>query len=89
MDIYVFNTSELFDKIEGFNGFTLSEWNDLPELPKIALKLMRKAKINDRVYNPYNFMLDFNLENKLTNHKNYCLFIPDEKFKDQMKKFNI
>ena len=89
MKIYVLKTDELFDKIEGFNGFTASEWNDLNELPETALKLLKKAKIKDMVYTPHNFVLDFNLEDDLTDHKKYTLFIPDEKFKKQMEDFGI
>ena len=84
MKMYILNTDELFKKIKDFNGFTLSEWNDLPELPEIALKLLKKSKIKDMVYTPHNFALDFNLEDKLTNNRKYMMFIPDEKFKKQL-----
>ena len=80
MDIYMLKTDELFNTFKDFNGFTLSEFNDLNELPKNLIKLLKEAKKNDMVYSLHNFMLDFNLEQKTTSHDEYMMFIPDEKF---------
>ena len=71
---------EAADLIKGLNGFTPSEWNELDKLPNEALILIESAKENDRVYTPFNFMTDFNLNDPLTNSENYIMFIPDPKF---------
>jgi len=80
MKIYMFDLFELAEIIPDFNGFTASEWNDLSELPKEVLKLMKEAKEKDRVYTIFNFMTDFNINDPLTNSENYIMFIPDPKF---------
>lgn len=65
---------------EELNGFLPSEWNELNELPEKVLFLLEICKETDLVYNPYNFMLDFNLEDEETRAEDYLMFIPDEKF---------
>jgi hypothetical protein len=61
------------------NAFIISEWNELDELPKIALDFCKEAAKTDMRYNIYNFMLDFNLMEPITQNK-YFIFIPDKKF---------
>lgn len=65
---------------EKLDGFLPSDWNELNELPKVVLNYIQFCKDADLVYNPYNFMLDFNLENEETKSEDYLMFIPDEKF---------
>lgn len=66
---------------EDLNGFLPSDWNEMRELPKEVLTYLQYCKDHDLVYNPYNFMLDFNLEDGQTNSEDYLMFIPDDKFK--------
>ena len=80
MNIYIFKIDDVIDLFPEYNGFTPSEWNDLNELPKEVIDLMKGAKKNDRVFNPYNFMLCFNLEDVDTSNENNIIFIPDPKF---------
>ena len=65
---------------EETNGFLPSDWNELNKLPREVILYMQFCKDADLVYNPYNFMLDFNLENSETKAEDYLMFIPDEKF---------
>lgn len=45
---------------------------------------MKIAKKNDTVYTPENFMLDFNLQDPITYHGDWIMFIPDAKFNIQL-----
>ena len=68
-----------------FNPFEPSEWNDADTLPKNAIKVIKYCKKNDWVYTVHNFALDFNLGDQF-NTDEVLLFVPDEKFKDQIDK---
>lgn len=82
MNIYMIPIDLVHDDYgEKLNGFLPSDWNDLDELPNEVLNYIQFCKDADLVYNPYNFMLDFNLENDETKAEDYLMFIPDEKFK--------
>lgn len=85
MKIYMFNYKDVLKLFpEYVNSFEVSEWNELEELPKEVLELMKIAKEKDTVYNPYNFMLDFNLQDEGTYHGNWIMFIPNPKFNIQL-----
>ena len=85
MEIYMFNHKDVYEVFpNNVNSFEVSEWNDLDELPKEVLELMKIAKKNDTVYTPENFMLDFNLQDPITYHGDWIMFIPDAKFNIQL-----
>ena len=65
---------------EKLNGFLPSDWNELEQLPKEVLSYIQFCKDADLVYTPYNFMLDFNLENEETKAEDFLMFVPDPKF---------
>jgi hypothetical protein len=77
----MFNYKDVYKLFpEYVNPFEVSEWNDLDELPKEVIQLMKTAKKNDTVYTPANFMVDFNLQDEHTYHGDWIMFIPDTKF---------
>ena len=82
--IYLFNYKDIYKLFpEYVNSFEVSEWNNLNELPKEVIQLMKIAKENDTVYTLDNFMLDFNshnLQDQHTYHGDWIMFIPDSKF---------
>ena len=78
--IIMLNKKQVIKYFPNYNGFTPSEWNDLNELPKELTMLIKLAYFKNNVYNLNNFALDFNLNDTLTNNKNYIMFIPDSKF---------
>jgi len=80
MEIYMIPMEILADEFDELNGFLPSDWNELRELPEKVLLLLQFCKDADLVYNPYNFMLDFNLNQEGTNSEDYLMFIPHEKF---------
>lgn len=81
MKIYMFNNKDVYKIFPNYvTSFEVSKWNELDELPKEVLELMKIAKVNDTVYTPFNFMLDFNLQDEITNHRKWIMFIPDAKF---------
>mgnify|MGYP005997124639 CR=1 FL=1 len=82
MDIYMIPLELVsLDYKEDLNGFLPSDWNELEKLPKEVLNYIEYCKKSDLVYTSYNFMLDFNLEQKTTKPSDYLMFIPDPKFK--------
>ena len=81
MDIYMIPIELVHDDYkEELNGFLPSEWNELNELPKEVLNYISFCKSADLVYNPYNLMLDFNINDECTKEEDYLMFIPDPKF---------
>lgn len=66
------------------DAFTVSEWNDLNELPGMVKILIKQAYEKDTVYTLDNFNLCFNLQDKETYHGDYIMFIPDEKFSEEI-----
>ena len=78
------------DVMNAFNGempdtFEISEWNEKDNLPKEVIELMAISKLKDLVYTLDNFMLDFNLQDPTTYHGDYIMFIPDEKFSNNVE----
>lgn len=93
MKIFMFNYKDVYKFFPDYvNSFEVSEWNDLDELPKEVIELMKIAKRKDSVYTPENFMLDFNLQDEHTYHGDWIMFIPDPKFDitciDEIKPWN-
>lgn len=80
MKIYLFHYKYFYNLFPNIDPFEINEWNELDELPKEVIDLMKIAKENNTVYNPYNFMLDFNLQDKTSYCGDYVMFIPDPKF---------
>jgi len=85
--IFMFHTKDVCKQFnnEMPNAFTVSEWNDLNELTEEAKILIKQAYKNDTVYTLDNFNLCFNLQDKETYHGDYMMFIPDEKFSEEIK----